>query len=470
MGLTEPPEKATVRPVLDVMKPLLLSTKSINSNVRVAIRIRPLNNQENIDVVSKHADAPVVVVDSRDTKVIRKQFEYDYVFDEDVEHDVLFGCVSPLIQSALAGYNATVFAYGQTGSGKTYTMGSDGSNDAGIIPSAVRHLFARTAALQKENDAYSVEMRVKFVEVYGEEVRDLLSPSLKKLTRASDCVSEEAIASVKECLLLLQKGMLSRKTAKTKMNATSSRSHAIFTVLLKQTLHPCGYPTRESYFNFVDLAGSERQKKTLAEGLRFKEGVDINKGLLALGNVINALSEGKSHIPYRDSKLTKMLQDSLGGNSATLMLACVSPARRNMSETLNSLEYAARARRICNKLVANQKDMADGAESPLLATEVSQLRHQVLMLKNERDMLLSRVAQLERSLDVPCLVLRPSESVEDETPEVVSTATLVAVAERRWSDPRLNFEYRWKDVIDSVLLVVCCVIVFGVDLISGNSI
>jgi Kinesin motor domain len=224
--------------------------------------------------------------------------------------------------------------------------------------------------------SYEFQVRVQFLELYGEEIRDLLasSNSHERLT-IRDIGNDEpevvgasshVVKSAEEALRCLTKGMLRRVTAATAMNESSSRSHAIFSILMEQTwtttetttsISPSGPQVRRSKFNFVDLAGSERQKRTRAEGQRLKEGIEINKGLLTLGNVISALGDpkkrGKAFVPYRDSKLTRLLKGSLGGNHKTLMIACVSPSSTNMEESLNCLRYANRAKNIQNRAHVN---------------------------------------------------------------------------------------------------------------------
>lgn len=273
----------------------------------------------------------------------------------------------------------------------------------GIIPRVIMHMFETIESKTLENPLYKAQLRIRFLEIYGEEIRDLLvtlgdssgeSKVAMRETEGGEVLvtgaAEEAVGDADECLRLLERGTLCRTTGSTLMNAHSSRSHAIFTVSMVQHIPIAGttaeggaltegeFETRSCYFNFVDLAGSERQKRTQAEGKRLKEGIDINKGLLALGNVISALGDdkkrGKVHVPYRDSKLTRMLQDSLGGNSRTLMLTCVSPADVNFEETLNALKYANRARNIQNKAVVNR----DEASAMTL-----ELRRQVQMLQAE---------------------------------------------------------------------------------------
>lgn len=315
--------------------------------------------------------------------------------------------------------------YGQTGSGKTHTIlgpsaesgfdnesttsdnscicyqqnNNDGasavassrhSSQAGVIPRALRELFfqleknsiKQTKERRQEPQihcnadtsapAYEYEVRVQFLELYGEEIRDLLSPSTSNKLVIRDGVNDNhepdvvgaieiKVHSAADALLCLTRGMMRRVTGATAMNAESSRSHAIMTVIVEQTIggehENDDFESKRSKFHFVDLAGSERQKRSKAEGLRLKEGIDINKGLLVLGNVISALGDpkkkGKTFVPYRDSKLTRLLKGSLGGNHKTLMIACVSPSSLNIEESLNCLRYANRAKNIQNNAVLN---------------------------------------------------------------------------------------------------------------------
>ncbi|CAH0475309.1 unnamed protein product [Peronospora belbahrii] len=382
------------------------------ASVRVAVRIRPLIGREKVE----RCDECISVLEEENQIVMGKNraFTYDYVFSKYAQQSDIWCCVDPLIRATFDGYNSTIFAYGQTGSGKTYTMGSGSSvhippEDYGIIPRVISYMFDQMETKIQENEHYKAELKIRFLEIYGEEIHDLLvtlgdstgesKVSLREAEHGEVQVtgaSEIQVTDSDECMKLLERGTLCRTTGSTLMNAHSSRSHAIFTVTLVQQIPICDlsansrimeegdYETRNSYFNFVDLAGSERQKRTQAEGKRLKEGIDINKGLLALGNVISALGDdkkrGKVHIPYRDSKLTRMLQDSLGGNSRTLMLTCVSPADVNFEETLNALKYANRARNIQNKPVVN-RDQAS-AMTMELRRQVNMLQMEVHRLRN----------------------------------------------------------------------------------------
>lgn len=346
------------------------------SQVRVAIRLRPLAAKE-----LSSGGSPVLSTTSTTVALSNRKFTYDAVYDN-VSQCALYNDVAPpLLEAFLGGYNATVLAYGQTGSGKTYSMGSEahttldeGGEDDGLIPRFMCDIFSSLEQRKAGSSAeklldYSVE--ATFLEVYGEDIHDLLDEDRKSLPIREDSsgqvvvvgLSATKITSNTEAMEVLNTGTMNRTTAATLMNVTSSRSHAIFTVNLRQVT--CGADGVEvgtnSKFTFVDLAGSERMKKTGAEGTRMKEGIAINEGLLALGNVINALADEERlakgekvhHVPYRQSKLTRLLQDALGGNSQTLFLACASPSDTNASETLSTLQYANRARNIKNKPTKN---------------------------------------------------------------------------------------------------------------------
>lgn len=261
------------------------------------------------------------------------------------------------------GYNGTVFAYGQTGCGKSFSMQgvAKPATQRGIIPRAFEHMFEAIAATA--NTKFLVH--ASYLEIYNEEIRDLLGVDVKKkleLKESNDSgvyvggLSMHPVHNVSECEKIMEKGWKSRAVGATLMNADSSRSHSIFTVYLErvQTDEEDGN-IRKGKLNLVDLAGSERQAKTGATGDRLKEATKINLSLSALGNVISALVDGKSkHIPYRDSKLTRLLQDSLGGNTKTLMIACLSPADNNYDESLSTLRYANRAKNIKNKPKVNE--------------------------------------------------------------------------------------------------------------------
>uniref|UniRef100_A0A7N6A4L3 Kinesin family member 13Ba n=1 Tax=Anabas testudineus TaxID=64144 RepID=A0A7N6A4L3_ANATE len=327
-------------------------------------------------------------------------FAYDYCFwsmdETDKEkfagQEVVFQCLGEsLLHNAFQGYNACIFAYGQTGSGKSYTMMGSG-DQPGLIPRLCSALFERTQKEQREEESFTVE--VSYMEIYNEKVRDLLDPKggrqtlrvreHKVLGPYVDGLSRLAVASYKDIESLMSEGNKSRTVAATNMNEESSRSHAVFNIILTHTLKDLQSGTsgeKVSRLSLVDLAGSERAAKTGAAGERLKEGSNINKSLTTLGLVISALAEQGSaknktkFVPYRDSVLTWLLKDCLGGNSRTAMVATVSPAADNYDETLSTLRYADRAKNIVNHAVVNEDPNARIIRE--LREEVEKLRVQL---------------------------------------------------------------------------------------------
>ncbi|XP_033831894.1 kinesin-like protein KIF21A [Periophthalmus magnuspinnatus] len=408
-----------------------MGTSPDESSVRVALRIRPQLAKEKIE--GCHICTYVMPGEPQVFLGKDKAFTYDHVFDMDTQQDSIYThCTERLIEGCFEGYNATIFAYGQTGSGKTYTMGtgfdvSISEDELGIIPRAVNHLFRgieRRRQDASENGLPLPEFKInaQFLELYNEEVLDLFDTTRDLETRKQKSnikihedanggiytvgVTTRTVNSAAEMIQCLKLGALARTTASTQMNVQSSRSHAIFTIHVCQ-VRVCSpdnndnetdnrlannseineFETLTAKFHFVDLAGSERLKRTGATGDRAKEGISINCGLLALGNVISALgdrSKRSSHVPYRDSKLTRLLQDSLGGNSQTVMIACISPSDRDFMETLNTLKYANRARNIKNKVVVNQ-DRASQQISAL-RTEIARLQMELMEYKTGKRM------------------------------------------------------------------------------------
>ncbi|XP_064422730.1 kinesin family member 4 [Latimeria chalumnae] len=360
--------------------------------VRVALRCRPLVLKE----VNEGCQMCITFIPGEPQVIVgnERTFTYDYVFDPCTEQEEVFNtAVTPLIAGIFKGYNATVLAYGQTGSGKTFSMGGtytaeqEDEPTVGVIPRVIAMLFREV----EQRKDFEFLLKVSYLEVYNEEILDLLHSSRDKSSQINIRedpkegikivgLTERDVACAVDMVQCLEQGNNARTVASTAMNSQSSRSHAIFTVVIEQRKKGDKNDRFCSKLHLVDLAGSERQKKTKAEGDRLKEGININRGLLALGNVISALGEeGKKggFVPYRDSKLTRLLQDSLGGNSHTLMIACVSPADSNMEETLNTLRYADRARKIKNKPIVNVDPQA--AELQQLKQQVQEL--QVLLLQ-----------------------------------------------------------------------------------------
>uniref|UniRef100_A0A8C1QH84 Kinesin family member 13Bb n=1 Tax=Cyprinus carpio TaxID=7962 RepID=A0A8C1QH84_CYPCA len=373
----------------------MMEESAVNeSNVKVAVRVRPMNRRER-DLKTKC----VVDMEGNQT-ILYPVFAYDYCFwsmDEAeaakfAGQDVVFQCLGEsLLDSAFQGYNACIFAYGQTGSGKSYTM-MGAAEQPGLIPRLCSSLFQRTVQEQREGESFTVE--VSYMEIYNEKVRDLLEPKgsrqalrvreHKVLGPYVDGLSRLAVTSYKDIESLMSEGNKSRTVAATNMNEESSRSHAVFNIILTHTLRDLKTGTsgeKVSKLSLVDLAGSERADKTGAGGERLKEGSNINRSLTTLGLVISALAEqgaGKNKskfVPYRDSVLTWLLKDSLGGNSRTAMVATVSPAADNYDETLSTLRYADRAKSIVNHAVVNEDPNARIIRE--LREEVEKLRSQL---------------------------------------------------------------------------------------------
>ncbi|XP_054274997.1 osmotic avoidance abnormal protein 3-like [Macrosteles quadrilineatus] len=339
--------------------------------VKVIVRCRPMNTREmqlkckNV-VLMDSERCTCSLINPNDSSAPPKTFTFDGVYYINSTTEQIYNEIAyPLVEGVLEGYNSTVFAYGQTGCGKSFSMQGveDPPSQRGIIPRAFEHLFESMSLT--ENVKYLV--LASYLEIYNEEIRDLLGNDTRKRLELKENfdrgvyvneLSHHTVASVSDCQELMDRGWRNRSTGATLMNADSSRSHSIFSISVEMMpLSECleVSPIRRGKLSLVDLAGSERQAKTGATGDRLKEATKINLSLSALGNVISALVDGKAkHIPYRDSKLTRMLQDSLGGNTKTLMVACLSPADNNYDETLSTLRYANRAKNITNKPHINE--------------------------------------------------------------------------------------------------------------------
>ncbi|KAF2364009.1 Kinesin motor domain [Trinorchestia longiramus] len=410
-----------------------------------------------------------------------KAFTYDHVFDTDTQQEEVYTtCVHDLIEGCFKGYNATVLAYGQTGSGKTYTMGTGLEVDSmpgdvqGIVPRAVHHLFQgiadrRKEAIELQKTPPEFKVSAHFMELYNEEVIDLFDPVFKGVGKSSVKIHEDAMGgihvsgittrtvnNVEDAMQCLRAGALSRTTASTNMNAQSSRSHAVFTINLTQQRlaepqegtedepNPdtgsalSEFETLTAKFHFVDLAGSERLKRTGATGDRARESISINCGLLALGNVISALGDvtkKASHVPYRDSKLTRLLQDSLGGNSQTVMIACISPSDTDFMETLNTLKYANRARNIKNRVTVNQDKTSKTIA--FLRMEIQQLQLELMEYRQGKRVVghdgseaVNDMYHENQMLSVECGNLRTRVKALQETVDVLTAKNTALLAEK----------------------------------------
>ncbi|EAT45888.1 AAEL002877-PA, partial [Aedes aegypti] len=338
-------------------------------NVKVVVRCRPMNKREQSSGcknITQIENSTVNLDNPNDASAPQKSFKFDSAYGYAATTENIYSEICyPLIESVLEGYNATIFAYGQTGCGKSHTMQDpNNANNIGIIPRSFEHVFE---AIAVASDVRYLVL-VSYLEIYNETIRDLLAVNsggsanlaIKEVPGEGVTVqglSMHTVHGMKECIELLETGAKNRIVGATLMNIESSRSHSIFTISLEQmsTGSEQDAVIKRGKLNLVDLAGSERQSKTGATGDRLKEATKINLSLSALGNVISALVDGKTkHVPYRDSKLTRLLQDSLGGNTKTLMIACISPADFNYDETLSTLRYASRAKNIANKPKINE--------------------------------------------------------------------------------------------------------------------
>lgn len=365
------------------------------SGVKVIVRMRPSNKDEG-------EGETIVQKASSDSLTINGQtFTFDAVADTDATQLDIFQLVgAPLVENCLAGFNSSVFAYGQTGSGKTYTIWgpanalleeNPSADQQGLTPRVFERLFARINEEQVKHAGKHLkyQCRCSFLEIYNEQITDLLDPNQKSLQIREDVKSgvyvenltEVYVSTMKDVNLLLTKGLSSRRTSSTTLNAESSRSHSVFTCIVESRCKSMadGFSSfKTSRINLVDLAGSERQKQTGAAGERLKEAGNINRSLSQLGNLINILAEvsqtGKQrHIPYRDSRLTFLLQESLGGNAKLAMVCAISPAERCKSETFSTLRFAQRAKAIKNKAVVNE----------VMQDDVNCLREVIRQLRDE---------------------------------------------------------------------------------------
>ncbi|CAG9532229.1 unnamed protein product [Cercopithifilaria johnstoni] len=397
--------------------------------VKVVVRVRPFNKRErdlNTKCIVSMIDDQTILRHPIDEKQ-PKHFAYDHCFNSSdptahdfIDQNEVFQRIgSAVLLNAFAGYNACIFAYGQTGSGKSYTMMGTEKNP-GIIPRLCCSIFQKINELSSDNLAFKVE--VSYLEIYNEKVRDLLDPKKtnknlkvrehKVLGPMVDGLSVLAVSSFEQIASLMEEGNKSRTVAATNMNTESSRSHAVFNIRLTQALTDMENAfagEKMSKISLVDLAGSERAQKTGAIGKRLEEGGNINKSLTTLGMVISALAE-RSHangmtkskfIPYRDSVLTWLLKDSLGGNSRTVMIATISPAADNYEETLSTLRYADRATKIVNHAVINEDPNAKIIRE--LREEVETLRAQISQTvkeQNETEELRERLAESERLVEL----------------------------------------------------------------------
>lgn len=325
--------------------------------IKVMCRFRPLNSKE---LARQDKFLPKFISDEQ-IKLDGKTYTFDRIFNETTQQETVYKyAAQPIVKDVLTGFNGTIFAYGQTSSGKTHTMEGvlHDSNLSGIIPRIVDDIFNHIYGM---DESIEFHIKVSYFEIYLDKVRDLLDISKTNLPVHEDGnrvpyvkgATERFVVSPEDVMDVVDEGKSNRSVASTNMNDQSSRSHSIFLIQVSQE-----DKTKETKLNgklyLVDLAGSEKVGKTGAEGIVLDEAKNINKSLSALGNVISALAEGtKTHIPYRDSKMTRILQEALGGNCRTTIIICASPAEYNEAETKSTLMFGVRAKTIKNSVVAN---------------------------------------------------------------------------------------------------------------------
>ncbi|CAH1452916.1 unnamed protein product [Lactuca virosa] len=423
---------------------------SSDTGVKVIVRMRPPSkNEEEGEVILQKTSGDSL-------SILGQTFTFDSVADAASTQADIFQLVgAPLVENCIAGFNSSVFAYGQTGSGKTYTIwgpsnalleDESSSDQQGLTPRVFERLFLRITEEQNKHADKQLmyQCRCSFLEIYNEQITDLLDPAQRNLQIREDTktgvyvenLTEESVCSLKDVTKLLKKGLSNRRTGATSINMESSRSHSVFTCVVESRCKSKDglSSLKTSRINLVDLAGSERQKSTGAAGERLKEAGNINRSLSQLGNLINILAEvsqtGKQrHIPYRDSKLTFLLQESLGGNAKLAMVCAISPSESCKSETFSTLRFAKRAKAIKNKAVVNEQMQED---VNTLREVIRQLKDELIRMKennNSPDPNTGWNARrslnlLKYSLNRP-MMLPHMEDDEDEEMEIVEEAEQV---------------------------------------------
>ncbi|KAK7383246.1 hypothetical protein VNO78_28920 [Psophocarpus tetragonolobus] len=398
----------------------------------VAVRLRPpVSEYSSVGTFWKIEDNRISLHKVHGTPLSASSYAFDHIFDEGSTNATVYELLAKdIIHAALDGFNGTAFAYGQTSSGKTFTMNGS-ETDAGVIPRAVRDIYA-TIEMMSDREFL---IRVSYMEIYNEEINDLLVVDNQKLQIHESLergvfvagLKEEIVNNAEQVLNLIKAGEANRHFGETNMNVRSSRSHTIFRMVIESkgkdsNSNDCSINdvVRVSVLNLVDLAGSERIAKTGADGVRLKEGKYINKSLMVLGNVINKLSEGskqRGHIPYRDSKLTRILQPALGGNAKTSIICTIAPEEIHTEETRGTLQFASRAKRITNCVQVNEiltdaallkrqqleieelRKKLQGSHAEVLEQEILKLRNDLLKYERERGKLEMELQEERKSRD-----------------------------------------------------------------------
>lgn len=420
-----------------------VTTAAPGDDVRVYARFRPLNDREKSLGEKESVYSFVPNSNNRTIEISRptgsnteKEFTFDEILPESTTQEELYvKTAKPLVTEVLKGFNCTMMAYGQTGSGKSYSMTGrlDDSNSEGIIPRMIHDLFAE---IEERSDHAVFTIQCSYVEIYLERVRDLLNPQLdnlklrevvskkfsksKKLKSVKSMVYIEGatictVKSLKDMLKVMRRGDANRITAETDMNERSSRSHSVFVVTVTQ-IEKVKQTRRSSKLFLVDLAGSEQVDRSGATGLKLEQAKKINKSLSALSLVIQSLVEKKkgAHIPYRDSKLTRLLTDSLGGNSKTVLLLALSPSWDSLAETYSSLSFGSRAKKMVNRATVNE-ELTVGSYKKLVAAlgkDIEAWKHKA----EDADQKYQHLASQYQALEQECVRLKTQNdaSAEDD--------------------------------------------------------
>ncbi|CAL7949030.1 unnamed protein product [Xylocopa violacea] len=428
--------------------------------IQVFVRVRPINDAERNNKsknIVEILNSKEIIVHERPNDKFSKKFKFDNVFGSSSKQiDVYNVIVNPLLEQVLDGYTCTVFAYGQTGTGKTFTM--EGINtdpnfhwqtdsSAGLIPRSLSHLFDKLQMLEIQE--YSV--RVSFLELYNEELFDLLSPSSgdgSKIRLYEDAskkgavivhgLEEMTIHDVSEIYKVLERGSQRRQTAATLMNTQSSRSHTVFsiTVHMKENTIDGDEVLKTGKLNLVDLAGSENVGRSGAADRRAREAGNINQSLLTLSRVITALVEKAPHIPYRESKLTRLLQESLGGRTKTSIIATISPASINIEEILSTLDYAHRAKNITNRPEVNQK-LSKREFLQQYSEEIERLQRDLLATRQRTGVYLAD----ENYKELQELISQQTREIEEKTNHIKALEKVMQDKEKIFNDIKM------KDII-----------------------
>ena len=358
-----------------------MPTNEEEGHVSVMLRLRPILEENSLPSF-------LSLIDDKTVKVAETEYHFDRVFSGDASQEVVFSASAEKnVEDLFEGYNGTILAYGQTGSGKTYTMmGNDTGDNSGIIPRIIERIFMKIYSLEQ----IEATVEVSFLEVYLEKVNDLLNAEMQNLEIHENQMqgiyikdlTEKKVTSIEETLELLKLGNQLRAVGATNMNKKSSRSHSIFIIKLT-TKDLTEYKTKFAKLFLVDLAGSEKVSKSGAEGQTLEEAKKINSSLSNLGMVINTLTEKGAHIPYRNSKLTRILQESLGGNSKTTLIITTSQSDSDEHETISSLRFGVRAKKVQNIVKINERRSEDELEILLQKAEqaIYDLQHELVEQK-----------------------------------------------------------------------------------------